>query len=506
MSTKTTFKRIALVAVAALGLGVMSVAPSQATITNVTLTTVDGTASTTGVNDSSTAASIAVNALATAADSFTVRSILKSRPSTATVSPVGAINDTATSTGLTASGYVVVGGASSGVIGLQTKFTLDSTTVVTPASGTYGAVKILNFFDTSTAVVAGTYTYTAVVTPFNAGVAGTIVTKDFSIVVAAGVEDSKVASSAHSTAFLSLGNTSASSGQTVDSSVAVVSTASAADVAEIMVTLKNASATASKVVESVTATITGPGVIGLDGGTTYGKSIVLSYEAAASMTLGIRADGTAGVGTISISTPSVTFASKSVTFYAKAPKTLTAAVEVPVLAVGTNDDVVAVTAVDANGSNWAGAAYIYASAAADALIAGSATTPAACTWSGADKVHYCPVNGVSVGTAKLKVIDASTVALATVTSNEVTVTVSASSPASITLSFDKATYAPFEKATITVTPLDSAGKAIPAQTDKALLAACFHRMALLFPNKTADLREVLMWMLGEVLSGEEVAD
>ena len=32
MSTKTTFKRIALVAVAALGLGVLSVAPSQAAI------------------------------------------------------------------------------------------------------------------------------------------------------------------------------------------------------------------------------------------------------------------------------------------------------------------------------------------------------------------------------------------------------------------------------------------------------------------------------------------
>jgi len=163
-------------------------------------------------------------------------------------------------------------------------------------------------------------------------------------------------------------------------------------------------------------------------------------------------------------------APKSVTFYAKTPKTLTAAVEVPVLAVGANDDVVAVTAVDANGSNWAGAAYIYASAAADALIAGSATTPVACSWSSADLVHYCPVTGVSAGTAKLKVIDASTVALATVTSNEVTVTVSASSPASIKLAFDKATYAPFEKATITVTPLDSTGKAIPAQTDKALLA------------------------------------
>jgi len=471
MSTKTTFKRIALVAVAALGLGVLSVAPSQATITNVTLTTVDGTASTTGVNDSSTAASIAVNALATAADSFTVRSILKSRPSTATVSPVAAINDTATSTGLSGSGYVVVGGASSGVIGLQTKFTLDSTTVVTPASGTYGAVKILNFFDTSTSVVAGTYTYTAVVTPFNAGVAGTIVTKDFSIVVTAGAEDSKVASSTHSTSFLSLGNTSTSSGQVVDSSVAVVATASAADVAEILITLKNGSNVASKVVESVTATITGAGVIGLDGGTTYGKSIVLSYEAAASMTLGVRADGTAGVGTISISTPSVTFPAKTVTFYAKTASTAVASVAKSVIesSGSATADTVRVTIKDANGATWAGAAYIYASSAADALIAGS-VTPSACTFDAVDARHECDVTGKTVGTAKFKIIDADTVADATWTSNEVSVRVATSVPASVKLVFDKASYQPGEKAVLSVVPLDAAGAQMVGKTYTNLLA------------------------------------
>ena len=37
MSTKTTFKRIALVAVAALGLGVLSVAPSQAAVSSYSL-------------------------------------------------------------------------------------------------------------------------------------------------------------------------------------------------------------------------------------------------------------------------------------------------------------------------------------------------------------------------------------------------------------------------------------------------------------------------------------
>jgi hypothetical protein len=42
--------------------------------------------------------------------------------------------------------------------------------------------------------------------------------------------------------------------------------------------------------------------------------------------------------------------------------------------------------------------------------------------------------------------------------------------------------------------------------DKMLLASYFHRMAKLFPNKAAELREVLAWMLGEVLAGEELAD
>jgi hypothetical protein len=205
---------------------------------------------------------------------------------------------------------------------------------------------------------AGTYVITSVITPHSAAGPGTPVTKDTSIVVAAVAADSKVASATTSTAFLSLGNTSASTGQISDTSVAVVSTASADDIAEIMVILKNANGNTSKVVESITATITGPGLIGLDGQTTYGKSIVVANNAAASITLGIRADGTAGKGTISISTPSVTFASKSVTFYAKSAKTITAAANKPVIKSGLNTSVVFAKAVDANGNPWGGTAYI----------------------------------------------------------------------------------------------------------------------------------------------------
>jgi hypothetical protein len=471
MSTKTTFKRIALVAVAALGLGVLSVAPSSATVINLTTSAVDGTA-TTATSDSTTAATLRVSFTGQAnTDTVTITSYVSSKPSgsaaVAASKIVVHLKDTTTSTVLP----VVKEGSTALRSDASTSVVLgDSSTVIVGGGATGLNSANFRYYLQDVVLSAGTYVITTVITPQSDGQGpGTPITKDVSIVVSAVAADSKVASAANSTAFLSLGNGSESSSQSVDSAVAVVATASAADIAELNIILKNANGNASKVHESVTATITGPGTIGTAAGT-YGKTLVLAYQADANLTLGIRADGTAGVATITVSTPSVTFAPKSVTFYAKAPKTLTAAVEVPVLAVGANDDVVAVTAVDANGSNWAGAAYIYASAAADALIAGSATTPVACSWSSADLVHYCPVTGVSVGTAKLKVIDASTVALATVTSNEVTVTVSASAPASIKLAFDKASYAPFEKATITVTPLDSTGKALPAQTDKALLA------------------------------------
>jgi len=46
MSTKTNFKRIALVAVAALGLGVLSSVPSQAASTSIAISTTAGTATT----------------------------------------------------------------------------------------------------------------------------------------------------------------------------------------------------------------------------------------------------------------------------------------------------------------------------------------------------------------------------------------------------------------------------------------------------------------------------
>jgi hypothetical protein len=80
----------------------------------------------------------------------------------------------------------------------------------------------------------------------------------------------------------------------------------------------------------------------------------------------------------------------------------------------------------------------------------------------------------------LKVFNYSTAALAaaadlatagsTVTSNEVSVVVSQAAAATVKIEFDKATYAPGERARIYVTPLDSTGKAMQATAFTSLLA------------------------------------
>jgi hypothetical protein len=170
-------------------------------------------------------------------------------------------------------------------------------------------------------------------------------------------------------------------------------------------------------------------------------------------------------------------------FYAVAPATLVASVSAPLANVGTNSDVVRVTATDSTGVSWNGTLYIYASAAADAVVAGAvrataASSAVACAVpTSTQPAHVCPVTGNAAGTAKFKVSNYPTAALATaaasgaeVTSNEVSVVVSLATVATVKIEFDKTSYAPGERARIYVTPLDSTGKALPAGTYANLFA------------------------------------
>jgi hypothetical protein len=495
MSTKTNFKRIALVAVASLGLGVLSSVPSQAAWTGtvgsqITVSATNGTAGLSGAaSDSTTAGTISVNGLALLeTDSMTVTVIGKSKPALQASFPQVnlALRDTIGST----SRIVIARATSPGVSTLETTAHTASTRIMAPhtnlAPGTtetatlfgiapqpgvaqsYVAAKFIAYMDSASSTrVAGTYTYTVVVTPVNIATAlagGTQTNVDISFVV---TEDAAVTAAASTTIVPSLSTAflaTTSALATADAAVSALATASATAAAVLRVKTQNTTTAAA---ESITVTISGAGILSFGG--ISGASLVVQGDG--DTDINILPDGRSGVATIAVSTTSRVFANKSMSFYAVAPATLVASVPTTNAAAGSNSDTVRVIAKDAAGVSWAGAVYLYASTAADALIAGSLTTPTLCTWDAADDRHECAVTGNAAGTAKMKAINASTVAAATVTSNEVSVVVNTNSAASVKLSFDKATYAPGERAYIYVTPLDSAGKEIAKQTLPNLLAA-----------------------------------
>ena len=485
MSTKTNFKRIALVAVAALGLGVLSSVPSQATISSVTVTTANGTATTSGNYDSLTAATISVTALLDnkATDCVTVSYFFKSRPTDATAN-LGHLRYVDSTTGATASSTVVdtslVTTAVKSANDLATK--LDSVTsnnsdfgttfrLAADTNGFVGADFRMEL-DSAT-LTPGTYTYTVVVKTFTAGgqllpLPGTTNSYDVSIVVSRAAAVALTATAAYS--YSRMGPDSAGQGTSdaVDSTLAVSATAGTTR-GYILVAVRNASNGFTTAEDSLTAVVTGAGLVCIQALTTCGKNIKVAATAG-DYVFGLQGDGVGGVSNVVITSgvTGLTY-THSVTYYATASK-MTAGAYNPTLGMGANSTAIAMTATDGTGTNWAGAAYIYASAAADALIGGSATTPVACSYSAADKTHFCPVTAIAAGTAKFKVINAATIAAATVTSNEVSVTVSNSTAVSVKLAFNKATYVAGEKAYITVTVLDAAGKTMQGATYSNLFA------------------------------------
>jgi trimeric autotransporter adhesin len=511
MSTKTTFKRIALVAVAALGLGVLSVAPSSAAVSNLTVTITNGTAGLpNAASDSTTAALINVTGLMEANDSITVEVINDSYP-TKVASSAGAAKkfkfynlDSATPL-FTSSTYVVdtltaglaAGSAAiGGTLGVATaEQSVDSTTVLrivkksTTANinQTFGVA--MDSATTGSGVdtrTAGVYSYTVIVKAYggasNNALPLTTIIKTLTITITAAADASKTPSAVTSFANLNSAAAAAQAAVGTDSVISSVATAGT-NAGYIYVGNRNAANGVTTAEDSLTATVTGAGVVcsaalsSAPSATICGKSLKVSafgdYQFIA------QADGTAGASTIVVTSSVAGWtSSKSLSYYSKAAKTITATAFTPILGVGSNDSAVVVTAVDANGTNWTGTAYIVATAAADALIGGSATTPVACVLSTDKTKQYCPVSAISTGTANFTVIDASTVALATATSNAVAVKVSNASATSVKIAFDKATYAPFEKAIITVTPVDAAGNKIQAVSGNYLNAALTSNVAL----------------------------
>lgn len=485
MSTKTTFKRIALVAVAALGLGVLSVAPSSADVSNVTVSVANGTSSKTGgaASDSSTAAVITVSALFDAVgvsgvksqDTVTVTFVQKSVPATSAATARLYFSETTTPTASSTrvdTGTTITAAVAAVQAPLTSADTARGVTAggimrMTTESAGYAGAKFFLQLDSGAGRTVGTYTYTIITKSYATGATSTPVTTtntDVSIVVAALASESETPSSAYSAAYLAAVTTAPTADSATVSGVATAGTAAG----YLGVLIRNA-LNGTTAVDTVTISLSGPGLItggAITSATKYYRGVGLAGDS----NYTISGDGTAGVATITVSyeLTKQTF-TKSVTFYATNAKTMTPSVRTPILKVGTNTGAASVSAVDANGNAWLGTAYIAAKTAADALIAGS-TTPAACSaWTATNGIR-CDITGVSAGTATMVVMDASTLAASKATA-EWTVTVSTATAAGVKVEFDKSTYAPSEKATITVSIVDAAGNLIPANTFSSAFAA-----------------------------------
>ena len=488
MSTKTNFKRIALVAVAALGMGVLSSVPSQAVGNADSLTVATGTQYTTAaggsiIADSGTAATAAFQFLASsgALDTYTLVASLKSAPSTSSALPFLML-DTSTMGGTSAAaGNVVDSTTADGSTWRSVKFdtfTANSNIFIrnhnagaaTAVSGiAYAKFKVMMWEPT----VAGTYVVNIKSTPSDASSSDSVPDAgvDVTITVSAA---STAADQAQSKAHLASGSTWSSLITLADSSVSVANTASTTPRAVIRVSLADADGVKTYANESVTITTT-VGTVGTAAvGGSIGRSVVFNYTAGANGTdFGVFSDGTAGTATITISTANVTFPAKSVTFYSTTSSKIVATKALNTLSVGSNANAVLGKATDANG-NVVGAdatsTGVYAYSSNTAVVSDSGT---ACTYDSTYQIHKCTLTGVAAGTATITLRNSSTKgAASTVNSAEtIEVTVNANAAATLKMAFDKTSYAPGEKGYLIISALDSAGKAVGPQALTSLLNA-----------------------------------
>jgi len=470
MSTKTTFKRIALVAVAALGLGVLSVAPSSATInaTDVTLTATSPASVAVGETATSTIVVSFIGSLAfdsgnggKSSDSVTV--VVTGSGAGGTPVLIATTDSSNVKAGV---GQYFSANGNATVEPIEISATLgDSMSANAAATFTKGTFT-LNIKGVTT---TGTYPYTAVVKETTSGTILKYVT--FNVTVTAANTD---VSTTYSKSYV---NGNASGLLESDSSI-VASAGSAATpvwVGRLFTITKNSadtnvvSTTGAAVADSVTVVASGPGLLGVARTSTLSKQVTMKYNDSVS----IWSDGTAGtltlstyIGTTISSTYLLTQTAKTVTFTGKAV-TLVATETAIVTAGGklssaradsvtVGSKIVTFTAKDSAGNAVTSAALnqnanLYAISSDTKVVAVSGSTVAykACTHI-ASGTWGCDMVVMDSGTATITIADSFTVASSTYTSNAVTIRTASPTGYYGTIETDKTTYAPGELAVITV--------------------------------------------------------
>jgi len=494
MSTKTTFKRIALVAVAALGFGTLSVAPSTAAVAfnalyhmNSTVCSATNSYATCGNTVADDKSHVLLNQRAdygfqntflagSAGDSSTATWSLVSSPTgfnTPLISTTfwkaadenGPSYTAPTGGGGGIGGWFLAGtsGAANGAAvanGTGVSAGLVATTTATAAGATIG-----NWQSSFTPTVAGAYVWklTAGTTSYT----WTINAYATQLALDAGTGVDNAISVAKTTSILNTGETTTA---TADATVSVSMVASADQAATIVVTPKNAAGTTiANATFPITATISGPGTLGIASAASV-ATIASSGRSITGTTghyaVGVFSDGTAGVATVTVSTGTTVLATETVTFYGAAAK-ITPTVVNSVLAIGANTGAITAVVTDAAGVAVPGVTVYDVSATAAAV----SDNYSSCGVSSATGAVSCDLTGVAAGTSAITLtLNSASTGTSTVSAVAGTMRVSDGVVTKVDYAFDKESYAPGETAKITATVSNAAG-VMPAGTYTVLSSA-----------------------------------
>jgi len=424
MSTKTVFKRVALVAAAALAIGGVS--------------------------------AVSANAAAVIADSFTTSGGASTASSTGTAGTAVTLATVASGIAAAGSDTIVVGGSvqSSPLTSSATSITWADTTGATQVNSTFSTVTV-----SSVASGRATRYLTASFTP---DVAGTYVIKLTSTatnsqsitwtITAAGATNTIYN---HSTAYIS---TTTSADLAADGTNLFSSAAGTVTVAAALITVSQYGSvdTATRLTDAastaVTVSISGAGAVGTSASARASSVTVAagatSSSLAGSPSSGVQSvylypDGRIGVATVTITVNGAVVATKSFTFGGTFAAYKTTSTQKAPLGVGGTEAMV-YTGVDAAGN----AVAITGTTAATS----SNTQVATVSVSGSTVT----VTGVGSGTATISVTNGATTPVTT----SFTVTVTKATAKTVTMAFDKASYSPGEKMILTVSAVDSNGSPV----------------------------------------------
>jgi hypothetical protein len=420
-----SFKKIALGLAAAMSFGVLSALPTSAAVIAPTLT-IDSATDTIIAGETATAVVTLSFISEAAADTATVLSAMFVQPSGSSKSATLTVLETTTAT------VAVAAGSLSADI---------NSTVNTP-----GYVTAKFTVSLVAPSVAGTYEARIITTKPSTGpsVAWTVTVKAADIIPSASTTTSILNSGEVTTA-------------TADASVYAPKTTSTDAAAVIVVTPKNAAG--GSATESILATVSGTGLIGYGTNATTMSALGRAIVIPTGNYIGVFADGTAGVGTITLTTLTGTvLATEQVTFYGDIA-TITATPVKSVIAVGANTTTVKAVAKDASGVT-VGAGTLYANSSDITTVSDSGT---AATIVNGEALFT--ITGVKSGGAAITIRNAA----GTIVSAPVSTRVEGTA-ATVKLSFDKEVYLPGEAATLKLQVLDAAGLPVSGKTHANLFA------------------------------------